>query len=84
VWNQRYSDSIRQVERNTTYYFDLRLHQTNVIGRHDAGGKKALKAISQDIAMLVDAGTPTCLMWMAGVDEFVSYGLARYEFVFRC
>ncbi|KAK5094148.1 hypothetical protein LTR70_004280 [Exophiala xenobiotica] len=43
----------------------------------------AFRAVFQDTAAPVDAGTPTCNTWEDGVDKLVYNGLALDEFVFE-
>lgn len=62
---------------------DFRLYPTNLVNDAPYGGKRAFRAVLQDKAAPADAGTPTCITWMAGVDKFVFNGFSLDEFVFE-
>jgi hypothetical protein len=62
---------------------DFRLYPTNIIDKTAQGSRKAFRAVFQDVAAPVDAGTPTCITWMSSVDKFVYNGLSLDEFVFE-
>ncbi len=61
---------------------DFRLYPTNHKEETSTGSRMAFRAVFQDVDAPLDAGTPTCVTWMVGVDSLVYNGLALDEFVF--
>lgn len=61
---------------------DFRLYPTNRQAKTPTRSQMAFRAVFQDREAPVDAGTPTCVTWMVGVDSLVHNGLALDEFVF--
>lgn len=64
---------------------DMRLYPTNL---QDISGSQnttrlAWRAVLQDMDAPVDAGTPTCITWEGGVDQFVYNGVSLDLFVFE-
>ena len=62
---------------------DFRLYPTNLINISEKGSKQAFRAVLQDMSAPIDAGTPTCISWMANVDKFIYNGASLDEFVFE-
>lgn len=62
---------------------DLRLYPTNLQEDSGSGKKLAFRAVAQDTAAPVDAGTPTCVTWETSIDVLVYNGIALDEFVFQ-
>ncbi|KAF1809860.1 beta-lactamase/transpeptidase-like protein [Eremomyces bilateralis CBS 781.70] len=62
---------------------DFRLYATNLVDQTAQSSRKAFRAVLQDIAAPIDAGTPTCITWMDSLDKFVYNGVSLDEFVFE-
>ena len=61
---------------------DFRLYPTTHKVETSTGSRMAFRAVFQNVDAPADAGTPTCVTWMAGVDSLVYNDLALDEFVF--
>jgi hypothetical protein len=60
---------------------DFRLYPTDLIDTTSGGSRRTFRAVLQDIKAPIDAGTLTCISWMAGMDKLVYNGIALDSFV---